>query len=107
LFLSLQSSQEAIFGLCVILLPADRSGKDGMTLPLTIRTDLFTPNELWTQARRIRDRRAAIRMLAVAIAFSLLFQEPVPSHEPMVLDAPSAQILLDCRSDRRSSSPGP
>ena len=39
-----------------------------MTLPLAIRTDLFTPIELRAQARRTRNRRTAMRMLAIANA---------------------------------------
>ena len=39
-----------------------------MTLPLAIRTDLFTPTELRAQARRTRNRRTAMRMLAIANA---------------------------------------
>ena len=39
-----------------------------MTLPLAIRTDLFTPTELRVQARRTRNRRTAMRMLAIANA---------------------------------------
>jgi transposase len=52
----------------VILLPSDHFGEDGMTLPLAIRTDLFSSTELRAQARRTRNRRTAMRMLAIANA---------------------------------------
>jgi transposase len=54
----------------VILLPSDHFGEDGMTLPLAIRTDLFTSTELRVQARRTRNRRTAMRMLAIANALA-------------------------------------
>ena len=39
-----------------------------MTLPLAVRTDLFSATELRAQARRTRNRRTAMRMLAIANA---------------------------------------
>ena len=39
-----------------------------MTLPLAIRADLFSSTELRAQARRTRNRRTVMRMLAIANA---------------------------------------
>ncbi len=47
---------------------SDLAGEDGLAAALDIRRDLFSPAELRSQARRERNPRTAMRMLAVANA---------------------------------------